>query len=172
MNVIFSVPTYWEDLGNYLQIKWELYLDTIGEDPIVLWIYSPCLITIIVYWSVGIIYTLLDIYNKPDAVRRYKVQPGTNEPVDMKKLIKVCTSCFCFKNSILIDKICAQVIKQVIVNQTVITIPTLYVIYKLIEMRGIYSYRELPTLKNVAIELGIHTLLQEVGFYYSHRYFI
>lgn len=41
------------------------------------------------YWGLGSVYTLLDITNKPEALRRYKIQPGTNEPVDTTKLIKV-----------------------------------------------------------------------------------
>lgn len=41
------------------------------------------------YWIVGTIYTILDVTNKPAALRRYKVQPGTNEPVDTKRLIQV-----------------------------------------------------------------------------------
>ena len=44
---------------------------------------------IVVYWTFGAIYTLLDITNKPAVLRRYKIQPGTNEPVDTKRLMKV-----------------------------------------------------------------------------------
>lgn len=45
--------------------------------------------TVSVYWILGGIYTVLDVINKPAALRRYKIQPGTNEPVDTSKLIKV-----------------------------------------------------------------------------------
>ena len=31
----------------------------------------------------------MDVFNKPAFLRRYKVQPGTNEPVDNRKLTKV-----------------------------------------------------------------------------------
>lgn len=31
----------------------------------------------------------LDITNKPAFLRKYKIQPGTNEPVDLRKLKKV-----------------------------------------------------------------------------------
>lgn len=33
-------------------------------------------------------YTIMDVTNKPAALRRYKMQPGTNEPVDPKRLMK------------------------------------------------------------------------------------
>lgn len=42
-----------------------------------------------VYWLFGGLYTLMDITNLPSALRKYKIQPGTNEPVDRTKLMKV-----------------------------------------------------------------------------------
>lgn len=71
----------------------------IGEDPVTLWVYGSLIVTMIVYWVFGGIYTILDVTNKPAAIRRYKIQPGTNEPVDNKRLLKVilCTwTCFVF----------------------------------------------------------------------------
>ena len=41
------------------------------------------------YWGVGSIYILMDYFNLPKWIRKYKVQPGTNEPVDTKRLISV-----------------------------------------------------------------------------------
>ena len=40
----------------------------------------------VVFYGVGAIYTLMDITNKPQFLRKYKIQPGTNEPVDNLKL--------------------------------------------------------------------------------------
>lgn len=51
--------------------------------------------TFAVYWIFGGIYTFLDVTNKPSALRRYKIQPGTNEPVDRKRLMKVREDSFC-----------------------------------------------------------------------------
>lgn len=47
------------------------------------------IVSYFVYWSIGILYTLMDTTNKPAFLRRYKVQPGTNEPVEPWKLVKV-----------------------------------------------------------------------------------
>lgn len=41
------------------------------------------------YWGVGSIYILMDYFNWPKWIRKYKVQPGTNEPVDTKRLVSV-----------------------------------------------------------------------------------
>lgn len=43
----------------------------------------------ITYWVVGGIYTFFDLTNKPEVLRQYKVQPGTNEPITYKNLFKV-----------------------------------------------------------------------------------
>ena len=40
----------------------------------------------IAFYGVGSIYTLMDVTNKPQFLRKYKIQPGTNEPVDLDKL--------------------------------------------------------------------------------------
>lgn len=41
------------------------------------------------YWGAGSIYILMDYFNWPKWIRKYKVQPGTNEPVDTKRLVSV-----------------------------------------------------------------------------------
>lgn len=114
-----------------------------------LWVYGSIFLTMIVYWVFGGIYTLLDVTNKPAALRRYKVQPGTNEPVDNKRLFKV--------------------IVQVVINQVVVGLPVAYLSYFLMRWRGFPALRELPTFHWVLTELAIHILLEEIGFYYSHR---
>lgn len=54
-----------------------------------LWVVGSTVFTFAVYWFFGGIYTLMDITNRPSALRRYKIQPGTNEPVDNKRLAQV-----------------------------------------------------------------------------------
>ena len=107
-------------------------------------------LTFVVYWLFGGIYTLLDITNRPVALRRYKIQPGTNEPVDSKALMKV--------------------IAQVLFNQIVVGLPVVYCSYHLMLWRGFPPVRELPTFHWVLAEIAIHILFEEIGFYYSHRY--
>lgn len=81
---------FWGASGDFWQSQWDRILDTIGEDPVTLWVFGSTILTITVYWLFGGIYTLLDITNKPSALRRYKIQPGTNEPVNTSRLLKVC----------------------------------------------------------------------------------
>lgn len=106
--------------------------------------------TFVVYWLFGGIYTILDVTNRPVALRRYKIQPGTNEPVDTKDLLKV--------------------IGQVLFNQIAIGLPVIYLSYHLMQWRGYAPVRELPTFHWVLAEIAIHILFEEIGFYYSHRF--
>ena len=55
------------------------------------------IIVFAVYWILAGIFTIIDITKQPAALGRYKVQPGTNEQVDSKRLMKVCTECVYLK---------------------------------------------------------------------------
>ncbi|KAF4523699.1 hypothetical protein B566_EDAN011563 [Ephemera danica] len=107
-------------------------------------------LTLVVYWLVGGIYTLLDITNKPAALRRYKIQPGTNEPVDTTRLLKV--------------------LGQVLFNQVAVGVPTAYLSFMLMEWRGFPPLRNLPTFHWVLAEMAFLILIEEIGFYYAHRF--
>lgn len=65
-----------------------------GDDPLILWVFGTSIFTMLVYWSVGGLYTFMDLTNLPKCLRRYKVQPGTNEPVELARLLKVYASSF------------------------------------------------------------------------------
>lgn len=73
----------------FRQALWNRILDVVGEDAFTLWVYGPVVVPVSVFWSLGMIFTLLDIFNKPSGIMKYKVQPGMNEPVDIRKLLKV-----------------------------------------------------------------------------------
>jgi fatty acid hydroxylase domain-containing protein 2 len=92
---------------------------------------------------------VIDITNKPSFLRRYKIQPNTNEPVNTKKL--------------------TNVVLSVLFNQIFVGIPFAIFSYYLLKFRGIPNVRELPTFHWVLIELGICIIVEEFGFYYSHR---
>jgi methylsterol monooxygenase len=63
-----------------------------------------------------------------------------------------------------------QVIGWVLFNQFVVGIPILCVGYQLMKWRGSPPLRELPTFHWVLVEMAVHILMEEIGFYYSHRY--
>lgn len=105
--------------------------------------------TFLVYWGFGAIYTLMDLTNRPRFLRRYKIQPNTNEPVDTKRLIKVIISVMC--------------------NQIFVGIPFAILSFYAMKLRGMPDIKELPTFHWVLFEIGVCILVEEFGFYYSHR---
>ncbi|XP_060531114.1 fatty acid hydroxylase domain-containing protein 2-like [Cylas formicarius] len=148
-SITWYCQRFWGASGDFWQAQWNKFLNVAGEDPYYLWVFGTTALTIIVYWIFGGIYTFLDVTNKPAALRRYKIQPGTNEPVDTKKLL--------------------EVISCVIINQTLVGLPSSFVMYWAMRWRGFPEIRELPTFHWVLYELAIHILTEEAAFYYSHR---
>lgn len=55
------------------------------------------ILTLVVYWTVGTLYLLLDVFNRPQFLRKYKVQPGTNEPVELHRLGPVINHFFLYQ---------------------------------------------------------------------------
>lgn len=70
------------------------------------WVFGTNVFTTLVYWSVGGIYTFMDITNRPTFLRKYKIQPGTNEPVDQARLFKVSVFCLFFLFFIYLQNLC------------------------------------------------------------------
>lgn len=112
-------------------------------------VYWSSVYTFAVYWGFGAIYTIMDVTKKPSFVRRYKVQPGTNEPVDNKKLVRAVIAVLC--------------------NQIFVGFPFAIFAYYSMKWRGMPEIRELPTFHWALFEIAVCILVEEFGFYYSHR---
>ncbi|XP_028130177.1 fatty acid hydroxylase domain-containing protein 2 isoform X1 [Diabrotica virgifera virgifera] len=148
-SITWHCQRFWGASGDFWQAQWDKFLDLVGEDPFNLWVFYSMCITFGVYWLFGGIYTFMDVTNMPGVIRKYKIQPGTNEPVDDKRL--------------------RHVIYSVLFNQSVVGIPISFLMYWAMKWRGYPPLRELPTFHWVLFELAVHILTEEVGFYYSHR---
>lgn len=105
-----------------------------------------------VYWIFGGIFLLMDLTLSPRLLRKYKVQPHTNEPVD---------------KAILYDAI-----KVILFNQIAIGAPMAYISYYIKKLKGFpENFREVPSFEKVLLDLAVCILVDEIGFYYSHRLF-
>jgi methylsterol monooxygenase len=62
------------------------------------------------------------------------------------------------------------VVGWVLFNQIVVSLPVAYLSYIMMKWRGFPPLRELPTFHWVLVEMAVHILMEEIGFYYSHRY--
>lgn len=151
---IFDLPArhfrlFWGASGDMWQSLWDQLLDITGDDPFRLWVFGSLFYTIILYWSIGTVYTIFDVTNRPAFLRRYKVQPGTNEPVNGERLKKV--------------------IVQVLFNQIVTGPPLMLGTYYLLEPQSVEKIRQLPTFPTVVWHITICIVIEEILFYYSHR---
>ncbi|XP_035788386.1 fatty acid hydroxylase domain-containing protein 2-like [Anopheles albimanus] len=145
----WHLQRFWGASGDFWQSQWDRFIDFAGDDPARLWVHTTTLFTMCVYWCVGGIYTLFDLTAWPATIRRYKMQPGTNEPVDRGRLLRV--------------------IGTVLLNQTVVGVPMAYCMYRAMCVRGLRELRELPTFHWVLAELSFCIFVEEIGFYYAHR---
>ncbi|KAB7499172.1 Fatty acid hydroxylase domain-containing protein 2 [Armadillidium nasatum] len=144
----YHLQRFWGASGNFWQHQWENILLTFGDDSFNLFVYGSFCVGYIVYWGIGSFYTYMDISGKPEFLRRYKIQPGTNEPVERNQLIKL--------------------IAIAHFNQ-ILSIPVAAVCYYIFKYRGFNNSYKLPTFHWVIFELAIFIIVEEICFYYSHR---
>ncbi|XP_063706617.1 fatty acid hydroxylase domain-containing protein 2-like [Culicoides brevitarsis] len=134
----------------FLEEKWNGFVDKTSDDPFIMWIFGMNGAMFVIYWSIGMIYMVFDTYNFA-FLKKYKTQPGKNEPVDWIKLRKV--------------------IKRVIYNQTVVALLYTTFMYPILVWRGgpLMTIREIPTFSRLAIDFIGCMFFREISFYYSHR---
>ena len=60
------------------------------DDPYYLYVYATFLVEYFIYWFVASLYSILDFTQRPKFLHKYKTQPGTNEPPNLKMVVKVC----------------------------------------------------------------------------------
>jgi len=136
--------------SGYFQQTWDQFLSTIGNDPATLWLVWTQAISIAAFWLPGLFFIFMDLTLWPSFLRKYKVQPGQNEPLTLKDLIKV--------------------IKQVLFNQFVVNIPfSVAFFYLNPKLYGPERFEVLPSLSKFVTDIAICILIYEFGFYYTHR---
>ncbi|KAL5276004.1 hypothetical protein ACFFRR_001682 [Megaselia abdita] len=148
MNNMESGFQLWRSLGEFFQSKWEYILDNTTDDPYMLWVGVSSSLILFLYFGYGGLFVLMDITNKPKFMRKYKVQPGTHEPLDTSKI--------------------KQAMKTIIFNHVVIGYPLTYALY--LSKRD-NNIRQLPALHTILFQLVGCIVIEEILFYYSHRLF-
>ncbi|CAG0893588.1 unnamed protein product [Darwinula stevensoni] len=154
-SITWHAQQFWGASADFWEALWGAFLDKFiqifGEEDLgfKLFLYGTHILGFIVYWLFGTIYTIMDLTLKPEFIRKYKIQPGFNEPVEKRKV--------------------AKVIGWVLFNQIVVGMLFSMIAYPLIAWRGFNMDRKLPHFEQVLFELIICILAEEIGFYYSHR---
>jgi fatty acid hydroxylase domain-containing protein 2 len=137
---------------NFWSNSWNRVIDLTGEDHFNVYVVGTTVFSFAVYWIFGGLFLMMDMTLSPKALRKYKVQPKTNEPVNKTALI--------------------DAIKTILFNQLVIGIPAAYASYSLKKLKGFSeNFRQVPSFERVLIDLFVCIIVDEIGFYYSHRLF-
>lgn len=141
--IVGSTESFWESF-------WNKVIDITGENPFYVYVIATTIFSFTVYWFVGGLFVLMDLTLKPEALRRYKVQPNTNEPVDKQKL--------------------TNAVRVIVRNQIVIGVPLALIAYYMKKAKGFpEDFRDVPDFPRVVVDLIVCILVDEIGFYYSHR---
>ncbi|XP_067650797.1 fatty acid hydroxylase domain-containing protein 2-like [Haliotis asinina] len=116
-----------------------------------IWLVSigTYLVSVTVFWVVGTLFLVVDVTGRPVWIRQFKVQPGKNEPVKSGPLW--------------------HTTKVVIINQIFVGLPLSFVNAGLQRYRGCDLTLTLPQPIDFIRDFAVFVVLEEFGFYYSHR---
>ncbi|XP_053696814.1 fatty acid hydroxylase domain-containing protein 2-like [Sabethes cyaneus] len=151
-NVSVRTPLDTINGSSFFNDKWNAFLDVVGDDPDVIYVWVLTVWTYGLFWIIGGMFVFMDITNKPAFMRKYKNQPGTHEPLEWSKL--------------------KPLVKTVIINQIVYGIPTSYFSYHIEKsiIATLPELRVLPSIEIILRDVVVCILMWEITFYYSHRW--
>lgn len=149
---------FWGGAGDTWQEMWNSVLERFGGDEWTYHVIGTPIVANITFFGLGLLYAWFD-YSDIPWIKKYKIQPGTNDHPENEK----------FKS----------LIKQVLFNQTVVLLPYMMVIHQLFELRQQlgppifastnYDLKVLPEFHWVLLEFAVFLIVEEIGFFYSHK---
>ncbi|XP_052078570.1 fatty acid hydroxylase domain-containing protein 2-like isoform X1 [Mytilus californianus] len=148
-SVVWHLQQFWGASGNFWQNLWDSVYDLFGRNDLAVGVIGTILFTNGVIWGANALLLILDATGKPGFLLKYKVQEDKNVPVDRKKLKKA--------------------VKIVLFNGFVVSFPMTLFGFYLMKWRGCAISGEMPSFAWVLLELTVFSLVEEIGFYYSHR---
>lgn len=115
----------------------------------------------------------LDYFNRPKWVRKYKIQQGTNEPINLNKLVEVIHGNYCLNFARLKKfKFLAfrQTVKVVLINQWLISNPAMVANYFLKKLTNTMPIiYELPTPQRFLWQFFVLVVIDEIAQYHLHK---
>ncbi|XP_054754001.2 fatty acid hydroxylase domain-containing protein 2-like isoform X2 [Lytechinus pictus] len=138
----------WFASGNFIARQWGVFYDYFDGNLAKMGIALHCL-SMLEHWLLGGLFLIIDLTGKPKFITRYKVQLDQTE-IPAGKLRRTLWTVF--------------------LNQTLYNIPILVALYYAAVWRGCGStVDELPTFQTILYQIAVFTVVEEFGFYYSHR---
>lgn len=145
----YYLQLFWGVSGDFWMSQWGKVYVFFDGDQLNISLAMQLAITV-QYWAVCGLFLVIDLYKWPQFLLNYKIQPGQNDPVPSAKLRKA--------------------VLTVLANQTVVVFPLSVGLFYFMRWRGCgFSPAELPTFQWVMLELFVYLIVEECGFYYSHR---
>ncbi|KAF8788948.1 Fatty acid hydroxylase domain-containing [Argiope bruennichi] len=74
---------FWGASGNFWQHHWNTVCSWFGNDKYAMGVWGTFLVTTLVYWIIGLCYTIIDLTGKPAFALKYKIQDTTSYPVSL-----------------------------------------------------------------------------------------
>lgn len=148
-SVVWHLQSFWGASGNFWQNLWDNVYELFGRNDLAVGVIGTILFTNGVIWGANAVLLILDATGKPNFLLKYKIQEEKQVPIDRQKLMKA--------------------VKVVLFNGFVVSFFITLAGFYLMKWRGCVFSGEMPTFQWVLIELTICSLVEEVGFYYSHR---
>lgn len=146
----WHIHRVWGATGSLWQSIWDYtYNDVFFKNDFLFAITGTMVVTSIVFWLSNLPFILLDVFGFPAWLLKYKVQD--EKQVELPQFLKT--------------------LRRVLFNQFIIGIPFSIGVYYMMALRGCEMGGELPTFTWVMLEIIVHTLVEEVFFYYTHRLF-
>lgn len=147
-SLTWHMGRFWGSAGDNWQHLWNHVLSVIGEDPFTLYVAGTFIVDTAFFWPFASIFSYFDIAGGPHVLERYKVQPGTNDPVDKEKF--------------------QRLMKTVAFNGLFISPIVLLTNFHCLQCRGYQDVRFLPEFHRVLLEFVFFLVIEEIGFFYSH----
>jgi len=148
--ITWHVQKLWGASGSYWQSRWDIiYYDVFGGDVMLMGFWGTFIISNTVFFSFNSLLMFLDLTGKPEFLLRYKIQDAKEVPLNRTSFMRC--------------------LRLVLFNTMVVGAPVTYGFHKIMQYRGCDFGPVLPSFHWVVIELAVFILMEEFGFYYSHR---
>lgn len=147
--ITWHMQRFWGASGDFWQRTWNNIYTFCGEDDMIVGVIATTFFTVSIFWLANCFFLFIDLTGSPSFLLNYKVQPDKNTPLSLSDLKKIA--------------------KRVLFNQIIVGLPVSFLSFYVMKWRGCATNGGLPTFQWVLLEITVFSLIEELGFYYSHR---
>ncbi|XP_077984820.1 fatty acid hydroxylase domain-containing protein 2-like [Glandiceps talaboti] len=133
--------------NDYILQCWSPIYKAFGENDFLTFFLGTVIVTSVILLGTNSTFLLLDITKKPKALYKYKIQP--DKPLDLSKLWKA--------------------IQLITLNTFLVSFPSFVGWYYVARWRGCSCGYDVPTPWQIFRDLVICLVVEEIGFFYTHR---